>query len=398
MNKRTLYLFTNDYPFGHIENFLETEIEYLCNRFENVVIIPISGAGKPLRSVPSNCKVLQPIRHGKWNALLKGFSIRRFPYFIKEFFNKKVWRKRSRIRSFLTNVINVNNYLHSSHFKKLLKQVDKNDVFYSYWGKVGTDLWPFMYGKAKLVSRFHGDWDLWGTCEDYAPFRNQIASVLDSAVFISEKGRKYFLDRWDVKNTCVYPLGTINEGFVSKRSSDGIFRIVSCSAIYHVKRVDLIYQALQLIEDREIEWTHIGGGRGGKETEDVIRLKEMVSHTRSNVTINLLGPMSNEHVLNYYKNKPVDLFVNVSIIEGVPVSIMEAISYDIPVVATNVGATDEVVTPQSGELISPNPSPDEVKNAILKALSSQYTPKEHWSNHFNAKKNYASWAQYLYDL
>lgn len=395
---RTLYLFTCEFPYGKIENFLEIEIEYLCARFERVVIVPISGSEKTMRAVPTNCCVLKPIRHGKRNAILNGFSFRRFPFFAGEFVRNKVWKKRSRIRSFINAMVNVNNYLHSSQIKEILRTVNLEDIFYSYWGKVGTDLWPFVKGKARLVSRFHGDWDLWGTCDDYAPFRSQVAGVIDIAAFISSKGREYFINRWRVDNAYVFPLGTINDGFVSSRSKDGVLRIVSCSAIYPVKRVDLIFRALQLIDDRKVEWTHIGGGRGGIETDDVVKLRMSVSQSRPNIKITLTGAMTNAEVLEFYKNNPVDLFINVSRIEGVPVSIMEAISYDIPVVATDVGATSEVVTPDCGVLISSNPSDEEVKNAILKVSSSSFHAKEHWNKHYNAEINYSAWAQFLFNL
>ena len=395
---KTLYLFTSEYPYGIIENFLEVEIGYLCSQFERVVIVPISGAGKPKRQVPINCQVLTPIRHGKWNALLHGFSIRRFPFFAKEFFMEQVWKKKTRIKSFFIAVVNVNNYLHSPVFNRILKQVSSDDVFYSYWGKVGTDLWPFVEGKAKLVSRFHGDWDLWGSCEDYAPFRKVVGKVLDAGAFVSDKGKRFFLNHWNLHNAYVFPLGTINKGYISHPSTDGILRIVSCSAIYQVKRVDLLCRALQLIEDRVVEWTHIGGGRGNVESEEVTQLKKLVMQTRPNIRITLTGAMNNADVLLYYQNNPVDLFVNVSSIEGVPVSIMEAISYNIPVVATDVGATCEVVTEESGILISANPSMQEIKDAILAVASSKFSPKEHWNKHFNAEKNYTLWAKFLYNL
>lgn len=398
LSMKTLYLFTNDYPYGHIENFLEVEINYLCARFEKVVIVPISGGGKPMRPVPQNCEVLQPIRHGKKDALLHGFSIRRLPFFVEEFFKHKVWQKKSRIKSYVTAVINANNYLHSSQVKEILKQLKPDDVFYSYWGKVGTDLWPFVKGKAKLVSRFHGDWDLWGSCEDYAPFRDEVGYALSAGAFISEKGRRYFLKHWHLSNAVVFPLGTINGGLEGFPSKDGVLRVVSCSAIYPVKRVDLIYQALQLIEDREVEWTHIGGGRGGKETEDVKTLKELVTKTRHNVKVLLLGAMDNAKVLQYYQENPIDVFVNVSTIEGVPVSIMEAISFNIPAVATDVGATSEVVSDESGILISSNPTAAEVKNAILRVADGHFTPREYWDKHYNAERNYTSWANFLYEL
>lgn len=396
---KTLYLFTNDYPRGHIENFLEVEINYLCARFEKVVIVPISGGGKPMRPVPQNCEVLQPIRHGKKDALLYGFSIRRFPFFVKEFFKHKVWAKKSRLKNYFTAVINANNYLHSPQMKAVLKQVKPDDVFYSYWGKVGTDLWPFVKGKVKLVSRFHGDWDLWGSCDDYAPMRVQAAKALDMAAFISDIGKEYFLAKWQTGNPQVFPLGTVNRGIISHRSSDGVIRVVSCSTIYSVKRVDLIYRALQLIDDREVEWTHIGGGRALDNGVVENELKEMASSSRPNVKVNLLGPMPNADVLKFYEEHPVDVFVNVSMIEGVPVSVMEAISYNIPAVGTDVGATREVVTQSSGVLISANPTEMEVKEAIIRAVDSKdLNPRDLWDRRYNADKNYKKWADALYEL
>lgn len=399
MKMKILYLFTSEFPYGKMENFLETELPYLCERFPKVVIVPISGAGKTMRTVPANCEVMEPIRHGKKDALLHGFSIRRFPVFFREFLEMNVWEKKSRLRSFVFAVINANNYLHNPQFKDVLRNVKPNDVFYSYWGKVGSELWPFVRGKAKLVSRFHGDWDLWGSCDDYAPMRVQIAEALDMGAFISDIGKEYFLGKWQTRNPQVFPLGTVNRGAVSQRSSDGVIRVVSCSTIYSVKRVDLIYRALQMIEGRKVEWTHIGGGRAIDNGVIENELKEMTSRSRSNVKINLLGPLPNADVLKYYEEHPVDVFVNVSMIEGVPVSIMEAISYNIPAVGTDVGATREVVTAMSGVLIPANPSEMEVKEAIIKAADSKgLNPREHWNNRYNADKNYKKWADALYKL
>lgn len=55
-----------------------------------------------------------------------------------------------------------------------------------------------------------------------------------------------------------------------------------------------------------------------------------------------------------YSEHPVDVFINLSTNEGVPVSIMEAISFDIPIVATDVGGTSEIVTDETGILVSSN--------------------------------------------
>lgn len=49
-----------------------------------------------------------------------------------------------------------------------------------------------------------------------------------------------------------------------------------------------------------------------------------------------------------------DLFVNMSLSEGIPVSIMEAISFGIPIIATNVGGNAEIVNDETGVLIPVN--------------------------------------------
>ena len=389
---KTLYLFTGDYPFGTKESFLETEISYLCSKFPKVVIVPMQGMGTRQRPVPDNCEVFEPIRNTPYYKYLHALSLRRFPFFLKEFFEKKVYHKKSRLRNFLIMVMGVNNYLESPKVKKILSKVSKDDVFYSYWGKAGCILAPFVGNKVKHVSRFHGDWDLWGSCDDYAPIREQVVANLDLAAFISEEGLKYFNARYYCKRTIVSRLGTINKDKVAQRSTDGVIRIVSCSRVYDVKRLDLIYQATQLFENEKVEWTHIGDG------PDLEKMRELAIKSRQNVKVNFIGSMSNAEVLEYYQSHPCDVFVNVSSIEGVPVSIMEAISYNIPAVGTDVGATREVVTPQSGILISSNPTVEEIKDAIFEVIHYDFTPREQWEERFNAEINYSNWANILFDL
>ena len=78
-------------------------------------------------------------------------------------------------------------------------------------------------------------------------------------------------------------------------SSDGVLRILSVSSLVPVRRVHLIPLSLQLVE-REVIWTHIGGGNCQHEVEN-----EMI-HLNDNVKVNLLGQLSHDDVLNYYSN------------------------------------------------------------------------------------------------
>jgi colanic acid/amylovoran biosynthesis glycosyltransferase len=61
------------------------------------------------------------------------------------------------------------------------------------------------------------------------------------------------------------------------------------------------------------------------------------------VKAEFLGTRGNEEILAYYHSNDISAFVNVSSSEGIPVSIMEACSFGLPVIATAVGGTPEIV-------------------------------------------------------
>ena len=122
-------------------------------------------------------------------------------------------------------------------------------------------------------------------------------------------------------------------------------------------------------------------------------LKGKASNLPSNIKFEFKGFVPNLEVLEYYGNNSIDLFINVSESEGIPVSIMEAISYGIPILATDVGGTSEIVTPQTGILIPKDFKPKGSALIINKLINKEiiFSRKEirlFWEKHYNAKKNY----------
>lgn len=111
------------------------------------------------------------------------------------------------------------------------------------------------------------------------------------------------------------------------------------------------------------------------------------------------GKLPNKQVFDFYEKTPVTLFLNVSRSEGIPVSIMEAISYGIPVVATNVGEVREIVNDKTGHLLDVNFDCKYAANLIEKnlALYSNFEfrkdVKAFWHDNFNATKNYVEFIQ-----
>lgn len=124
----------------------------------------------------------------------------------------------------------------------------------------------------------------------------------------------------------------------------------------------------------------------------------------NNITFDFRGNIPNTELMEEYQNSFYDLFINVSSSEGIPVSIMEASSFGIPCIATDVGGTRELVhTGQNGILLPSDPSPENVRDAILSILAMddkgyetlRHTTREYWNAHFNAEKNYREFVDEL---
>ena len=126
------------------------------------------------------------------------------------------------------------------------------------------------------------------------------------------------------------------------------FTICTCSGMTKVKRVQIVIRTLALWQGNKIHWVHLGGG---PLMEQLRQLAEEKLGKKQNVTYEFTGKLENIEVHKFYRDHYIDLFLNVSESEGLPVSIMEAMSYGIPTMATDVGATREVV--QKKEMLLP---------------------------------------------
>ncbi len=393
---KTLYLFTNHYPYSYQENFLEDEILYLSKMFDRIIILPFTMDTSRKRPIPVNCEVIDmPINKSRIGYIIRGlFHVKTVKPLLKEFFRNKVYCSKTKFFAWGSSARYLNNCLYNKKLKQVLKEINRNDVAYFYWGIGQCLLSIVLKGKVHLVSRFHGEWDLWE--ESYGGFhslRTDVANCLDKAVFISKKGEDYFKKRYPFCTTAFFPLGSKDWGIQKPNPMDGVVRIVSCSTVYPLKRVPLIFESLNNMTDLNIEWVHLGGGSHFNELKDLVNVNR-----RNHLKVSLLGMMTHNEVMDYYKQHHFDVFINLSTSEGVPVSIMEAISFDIPILATNVGSTSEEVSDQVGLLLSPNPSVNEITIAIRKILKSTYSPRVFWKEHYNAEKNYSAFSEMLVNL
>lgn len=280
----------------------------------------------------------------------------------------------------------------------LLKN-DSNVIIYCYWF---SDL-PYTAlklknifirnDKLKIISRTHR-YDLY----DYAnpigefPFRKYIIENINNVFPCSIDGEKYLKEKYPQFSDkfSVSYLGTKDYGMPDVASEEKSFTMVTCSNIIPVKRLDLLVKTLEFIESSNgisnIKWICIGDG------ELFGDIKAMTKEKLKKTNVQFMGRLKNTEIMKLYKSTKIDLFVNLSESEGLPVSIMEAISFGIPCIATNVGGTSEIVIDNiTGKLLDENPSIYEIANGIVSIANNPLSHngvREFWLDNFCAENNY----------
>lgn len=264
--------------------------------------------------------------------------------------------------------------------------------FYSYFfddKAIVLALLKKMHPAIHVVSRTHGFETYPNQAPfEHIPFQKFKLKYIDKIMPVSYNGAielKKINNKFSSKIEVHY-LGSLNHQNINSISNH--ISIVSCAYIRSIKRLDKVIDILKLIE-KPIEWTLIGDG------EDLNKIKKLANKLPQNITVNFLGELTKNEIYNLYQTKPFTLFLSVSETEGLPVSIMEAISFGVPVIATNVGGCSEIVTNETGILISKNLDYEKIANLILGFEHTKFGKpenrkqiKEFWNENFNATTNY----------
>jgi glycosyltransferase involved in cell wall biosynthesis len=392
---KVIYLFTTAFPYGKGEQFLETEIGYLSQRFKHIYILPnvIMGGKRPLNfeNITILCGLANRNKISKFKKLLSVLIMKKF--WLNFRFNLN-YLKLLIIHVYYVKIIYV---WYRSYFNGGI-EINENCLFYTYWFNEQTTGLAFLKKKISnlvIISRAHGS-DLYEKVHGIRefPFRKEVLLKVNMIFSISSSGEEHLKSRYGVTNVSTSRLGTSNSiPFKSNIEMDTNIKIISCSSISRNKRVDLIGKALSLVENSNysFKWCHIGSGELFDEVKNSI--KKVNSGT--NVDIKFLGDLSNSDVMKFYSENYFDVFVNVSESEGIPVSIMEAQSWGIPTIATNVGGVKEIVNTSCGILLEKHFRTEELLEAILKLSSKSRTNSifrkaayENWITNYNSEINY----------
>jgi len=403
-----LILIDRSFPFGSGEPFLENEIEEISRYFDRVVVFPIdAGASEPMtRKIYASNVDVHAVEK-------KGFGVRKRLYAVQGLF-RCLLSGRLNKRGILDEAFKAAADSLSEHILSFLKRTyhptgrDKI-VLYSYWlyipARIAANLAEELKNicPVKCISRAHR-FDIYEEERGYLPLQKELIERLDAVYPCSNDGTEYLCRKYPslAKKIVTSYLGTCDHGVNDPRTCPGM-HIVSCSRLVPVKRMDRMIDALKLLEgDRlNLSWTHLGGGAlyGGLSRRAKKELRFM--------EVRFSGAISNREVCEFYKSRHADVFVNVSSSEGLPVSIMEAISFGIPVIATDVGGTSEIVeNGVSGFLLSEHFRPEELAGRIREMAGSgkeqtallRKSARRLWERKFRAETNYGAFAEELHRL
>ncbi|GEP94783.1 glycosyltransferase [Chitinophaga cymbidii] len=393
MSKKTLILFTIAFPYNkEVENtFITPELDALAEEFEKIYFVPTQIEGNLKQKLPLNSFIVTT-----YARKIKRFSFLLYA-FLLAFTRKYTWEE----LFFL---------LREFHFRKFLRwakasawgqataswieeflleeKIDiNNTLLYTYWfNNITSGLIFYKLNKSvdiSVVTRAHGG-DLYEERFNpkYFPYRPFVLKHIKRVYLISEQGKKYLSDKYPkwISKFAVARLGvTFHAHTTPIPKAQMPIRIVSCSSLIPIKRVEMIFDAINSLDTTNIEWIHFGNGPLYKELNAII-----LENKHQNISVQLKGFIDNQDIFQFYKNNYIDLFVNASTTEGVPVSIMEAQSFGIPVIAPNIGGISEIVNQETGFLINNLASSSEIRNQINNYIANRDT----WTSKRDAIKQF----------
>lgn len=396
---KALVILTITYP----DPFLENEIPHLASSFDKIYILPQNSQRNQIFGNVEVVSIFSSLNSRRtWMRLMINFIdfVRVFLYSL-QYPTRRNYIKyhRSFAGYFLNEVQKV------SALKRFILSNNLQDaLFYDYWLVDATIAMALLKRQGLIkrsFARVHG-FDLYDErqFEGCVSFREYRVKYLDAVFAISEHGLKYMQERLPERlrhKMRLSRLGVKDPGVpIEKPRIKGCdYLIVTCARLIPLKRMRLVAEVLQRTR-LNISWVHFGDGPARTELEEAVR------NLPENVTVQIKGNVSNDDILAFYKRFHVDLFVSLSESEGIPVSMMEAISFGIPVLACDLNGIPEIVNDTTGKLIRVNAGIDEilfeVEQTLLQRRFDRRSIYQYYKQEFDARHNYRQFVNEIHQF
>lgn len=368
-------ILTESFPFLGGDDFLVDEMPAWVKEFERVTLVPAhshpdcfelpEGAAVDLYL----CRNDTPLRRVAWLVLGVATSL---PCLLRELAPLLLT---GRAAAFGPTIKAYARWARAKSGLKRLFRSSRPDIVYSYWMnpeafaaaalRLSGD-WPPVISRAHGIDLYEERWPA-----GHMPLRDQFIHGIDLMMPISEAGRDHLTAMFPglSPRVEVHRLGVPVKDALSQATPGGELHVVTIASCVPVKRLDRVPPALEVLHrskpELQLKWTHIGGGPGWDE------LFRLTSATLGGKVItSFTGRMQPHEVLDYLRTHDIDLLLNVSESEGIPVALMEGMASGIPSMAPNVGGIPElVIHDRNGWLLPAHPAPEVIAGALLHASS-----------------------------
>jgi colanic acid/amylovoran biosynthesis glycosyltransferase len=345
-NSKSVLIITSTFPFGHGEEFVEAEIRGLLASGMNVILIPLWPRGS-LRQGASDLKHIT-LRRTKVCGSIFLFT------FLKLIIHGTTGTERKRlnlIRRYFRESISA---AYGPQLSKIIIDFKVSHV-HAYWASG-----PAML--AMNASRLSGiNWSFSGHSGDLVEgvSLDQKIESCSGVRLISKRGSRILNQvGFEADSSVIIHLGVEVPATVATQNQISDFKIACVGNLIPIKNHITLFNAIKVIESEEISFSVDIIGLGPLES----KLKKSVKALGLEKTIFFRGQIDHAQLMAEYSQASYQLIILASGIarsgqqEGIPVSLMEAMSYGIPVVSTNTGGIPELITKEFDLLVPPGDS------------------------------------------
>jgi glycosyltransferase involved in cell wall biosynthesis len=368
-SKTVLFLFTNEYPCSKVlEHYIGHEIKFLAGTFNKVIIVP-STPGEIQKEIPLNVSVIN-LYDKQWFKASFFSILSCLPLFFAVSITELVSKRKfyfSLSKFILDFKKFYNAYISGNAILKYaeLNNINiKNAAFYSYWF-YHAPLISGILKRRKKIDSFYSRAHLADLYTNQFPendsFYNFKVKQIDKIALAAKHSVDYLENRFPkYKNKFIVSHVAVSDLGLNPQPGED-FVVVSCSSYSARKRVDLLAELIAN-SPMPLKWIHFGY----IPPEIIENYYKKFSSSENIKSAKFLGDVSNEKLMEFYKKEAVSVIVNLSTSEGLPVSLIEATSFGIPSITTNVNGTPDITTEQNGFLIPVDFEPDLFYSCLAK--------------------------------
>jgi glycosyltransferase involved in cell wall biosynthesis len=190
-------------------------------------------------------------------------------------------------------------------------------------------------------------------------------SVFDKIVCVSSDIKRRFNKQFGFKNEILTVIhnGVFAPDIKKKMNRDVTFKIGTAGRLFPVKDFKLFINIAHRILQNEKNVIFLLAGEG----PEIEKLKKLVDGFQIADKVKFLGHL--ENMIPFYSG--LDLYMNTSIHEGIPMSVLEAMAFGVPVVAPKTGGLCEIVEDKKNGYLINSRDADEFANVSISIIKNR---------------------------